>query len=140
VPARRGLLSIVIDPDNARRAHIRGMLQKQVMVVCEAASLSEARHAISALGAPDLVICDITILRETIESLNDGVQPEGGYVRAYRLAVIPDRREALHALPKAPTIFWSGQIPRRPSKAGCARLSSRAPCTHGWTPSTGPAW
>ena len=44
VPARRGLLSIVIDPDDQRRAHIRGMLQKQVMVVCEAASVSEARN------------------------------------------------------------------------------------------------
>jgi two-component sensor histidine kinase len=98
VPARRGLLSIVIDPDNQRRAQIRGMLQKQVMVVCEAASLSEARHSITALGAPDLVICDIAMLRETIEGLNDGDQPEGGHVRAYRLAVIPDRCEALHAL------------------------------------------
>jgi len=98
VPARRGLLSIVIDPDNQRRAQIRGMLQKQVMVVCEAASFSEARHSIAALGAPDLVICDIAMLRETIEGLNDGDQPEGGHVRAYRLAVIPDRRDALQAL------------------------------------------
>ncbi len=98
VPARRGLLSIVIDPDDRRRACIRELLQKQVMVVCEATSLSEACHAIGAMGAPDLVICDIAILRETIEGLNDGDQPEGGHVRAYRLAVIPDRREALHAL------------------------------------------
>ena len=97
-PARRGLLSIVIDPDNQRRAQIRDMLQKQVMVVCEAASLGEARHAIGALGAPDLVVCDIAMLREAIEGLNDDDQPEGGHVRAYRLAVISDRSEALHAL------------------------------------------
>jgi two-component sensor histidine kinase len=98
VPARRGLLSIVIDPDNQRRARIRELLQKQVMVVCEAASLNEAHHAIDALGAPDLVVCDIALLRETIEGLNHGDQPDGGYVRAYRLAVIPDRRDAPRAL------------------------------------------
>lgn len=97
-PARRGLLSIVIDPDNQRRAQIRGVLEKQGMVVCEAASLSEARHAIDAMGAPDLVVCDIAMQRETIESLDDRDQLGGEYACTYRLAVIPDRREALHAL------------------------------------------
>jgi two-component sensor histidine kinase len=98
VPARRGLLTIVIDPDPRRRAGIRGVLEKQGMVVCEADSLGEARHTIGAMGTPDLVVCDIGMHREALEDLGEPDELEGGRIRAYRLAVIPDRREALHAL------------------------------------------
>lgn len=98
VPAQRGLLGIVIDPDIPRCAHIRGVLEKHGMVVREAGSISEARRVLSAREAPDLVVCGIETLRETIEDLNNRDQPEGGHIRAYRLAVITDRREALHAL------------------------------------------
>jgi len=95
---KRGLLSIVLDPDHIRRTHLREILEQQKVVVCETASVNEAIRSIKALGPPDLLLCAIESWPEACQKLDAASLPVSDPARPYRVAILQDRHQALHAV------------------------------------------
>jgi len=94
----RGLLSIIVDPDHERRAQLRDILEPQGVVVCEAASVDEAAKQIQALGSPDLLVCEIAVWGQACQEVDAASHPDTDPARPYRVAILQDRKQALHVV------------------------------------------